>query len=67
MLKPKYKLSGRPDFTFSLPGWHFAPLLPVNYATGCGTLYLHAVSSVLNCSKTRAGSGASLREGLQVV
>jgi len=35
ILKPKYKLSGGPIFTISLPGREqFAPLPPVNYATG---------------------------------
>jgi len=28
MLKPKYKLSGRPVFTFSLPGENFPTLPP---------------------------------------
>jgi len=44
MLKPKCKFSGRPAFTFSLPGGQFAPLPPVSYATGYDILYLHAVS-----------------------
>jgi len=44
MLKPKYKFSERPVFTFSLPGGIFALLLPVSYATGCDIIYLHAVS-----------------------
>jgi len=43
MLKQKYKLSGRPLFTFSLPGDNFAPD-PVSYATGYDMLYLHTVS-----------------------
>jgi len=34
MLKPKYKLSGRPVSTFSLPGRQFSPLSHVSYATG---------------------------------
>jgi len=30
MLKPKYKISRKPVFTFGLPGWQFIPLsLPV--------------------------------------
>jgi len=44
MLKPIYTFSGRPTFTFSLPGGQFAPLPPVSYATGYDMLYLHAVS-----------------------
>jgi len=44
MLKPKYKFSERPVFTFSFPGGIFALLLPVSYATGCDIIYLHAVS-----------------------
>jgi len=44
MLKPKYKLSGRLDFTLSLPGGQFARLSPVSYATGYDILYLHTVS-----------------------
>jgi len=41
MLKPKYKLSGRPVFAFSLTGGQFVPLSPVSYATGYDMLYLH--------------------------
>jgi len=33
ILKPKYKQSGGPVFTFSLPRGRFAPLPPVSYAT----------------------------------
>jgi len=36
ILKPKYKLSGGPFCTISLP---FAPLPPVNYVTGKKCLY----------------------------
>jgi len=44
MLKPKYELSGRPFYTFSLQGGQLTPLSPVSYATGCDIFYLHAVS-----------------------
>jgi len=44
MLKPKYQLSGRPFFTFSLPEGKFAPLPPVSYATGYDILHLHKLS-----------------------
>jgi len=44
MLKPKYELSGRPFYTFSLQGGQLTPLSFVSYATGCDTFYLHAVS-----------------------
>jgi len=44
MLKPKYKLSGRPVFTLSLPEEKFAPLPAVSYSTGYGILYLHKFS-----------------------
>jgi len=43
MLKPKYKLSGKPVFTVSLPGGQFAPLSPVSYATGYEISQLHTV------------------------
>jgi len=33
ILKLKYKLSGGNVFTFSLPGWRFAPLHPLSYDT----------------------------------
>jgi len=52
MLKPKYKFSGRPAFTFSLPGGQFAPLLPVSYATGYDIFYLHAVSCPYSTATT---------------
>ena len=42
MLKPKYNLSGRPVFKFSLPGGKFASLQPISYPTGYDILYLHA-------------------------
>jgi len=44
MVKPKCKLSGRPVFTFSLPGRQFARMFPVSYASGYDILYLHTVS-----------------------
>jgi len=44
MLKPKYKFSGRPAFTFNLPGGQFTPLPSVSYTTCYDILYLHAVS-----------------------
>jgi len=70
MLKPKYKLSGRPVFTFSLPREQFAPLRLVSYATGYDVLYSHTVSC--SCSYSTGTSNElvaelSLCEGLQVV
>jgi len=44
MLKPKYKLSGRPVFAFSLPWGQFASLSPVSYVIRYDIVWLHIVN-----------------------
>ena len=68
MLKPKYKLRGRPVLTFSLRGEKFAPPSPSVTPLAMIYFYLHTV----NCPYTAATrhelvASLNLRERLQFV
>jgi len=58
MLKPKYKLSGRPVFTFSMPGAN-SPLCPrqLRHWLWC-IVFTYSKMSLRNCNKIRVGGVA---------
>jgi len=67
MLKTKYKLSGRPVFTFSLPGGN-SPLCSCQLRHWLWHIvFTCSKLSILNCNNIRAGGIAGLWEGLHVV